>query len=269
MNAEQRHPIGDSRALIRRLRQLGKVRAPAALVPTVLERLGLGDRYAPVDTPIGPLFVAYNAHGIVAVRRAAAAEEFERVYRARFGRAVRRVEVLPLPLRSRLNRHLRGDRRTPAPLDLRRLSPFERAVLLKVLEIPRGEVRPYAWVAREIGHPRAVRAVGAVLGRNPLPLLIPCHRVVRSDGALGGYIFGAAAKRQALSAEGVEVEALQAGARAGVRYCGSATARIYCFPTCRHARRIAARHRVPFRSEAEAAAAGYRPCQACRPARAS
>lgn len=114
-------------------------------------------------------------------------------------------------------------------------------MLLKVLEIPRGEVRP-AWIAQEIGHPRAVRAVGSVLGRNPVPLVIPCHRVWWSDGRLGDYIFSRETKAAVLAVEGVDVAALEHLAHAGVRYYGSGTTRIYCFPTCRNARRITARH---------------------------
>ena len=77
-----------------------------------------------------------------------------------------------------------GRRRVRLQFDLRRLSPFERDVLRKTLEIPRGEARTYGWIAREIGRPGAVRAVGSALNKNPIPLLIPCHRVVRSDGQI-------------------------------------------------------------------------------------
>jgi O-6-methylguanine DNA methyltransferase len=166
-------------------------------------------------------------------------------------------------------RRLSGKGRSTLQIDLRRQSEFERAVLLKALEIPRGEVRPYAWVAREIGHPRAVRAVGSALGRNPVPLLIPCHRVVRSDSGIGEYIFGKETKQTILTAEGVDVEGLAHLGRSGVRYYASDTTRVFCFPTCRNARRITARHRVPLGSAAEAHAAGYRPCLVCRPAMAS
>ena len=110
-----------------------------------------------------------------------------------------------------------------------------------------------------------MRAVGSALGRNPVPLLIPCHRVVRSDGHIGDYVFGGEAKRAILTHEGVEPEGLERLARTGVRYLGSDTTRIYCFPTCRNARRISERHRIPFASETRAGAAGYRPCRVCRP----
>lgn len=71
-----------------------------------------------------------------------------------------------------------------------RLTEFEKAVLAATLSIPFGETRTYAWVARRIGKPKAVRAVGSALRKNPWPLIIPCHRVVRSDGAVGQYAGG-------------------------------------------------------------------------------
>ncbi len=84
------------------------------------------------------------------------------------------------------------------------MTEFERAVLLEALEIPRGEVRTYGWIAAQIGHPAAVRAVGTALRKNPVPVLIPCHRVVRSDGHVGEYALGGSdAKRRILAAEGI------------------------------------------------------------------
>ena len=88
------------------------------------------------------------------------------------------------------------------------------AVWTKALEIPRGEVRPYGWIAAEIGRPRAVRAVGTALGHNPVPLIVPCHRVVRTDGTIGQYSLGGPGnKRTILAAEGLDPEALEAAAR--------------------------------------------------------
>lgn len=68
-----------------------------------------------------------------------------------------------------------------------KLTPFEWEVLAATLRIPLGETRSYQWVAQQIGRPRAVRAVGQALRKNPFPLLIPCHRVIKSDGQLGLY----------------------------------------------------------------------------------
>ena len=269
MESYERGSLGSARALVRGLRELGGVQAPGAVLPTVLERVGLSDAYAEMETSIGPAFVSYNSLGISAVMRMASATDFEQAFRLRFGRPIRRATALPDALARLVRQHLSGKGRPSPHVDLRGLSEFERAVLLKVREIPRGEMRPYAWVAQEIGHARAVRAVGTALKRNPVPLVIPCHRVCRSDGRIGSYVFGDDTKRAALAAEGVNVEALEDLADAGIRYHGSATTRIYCYPTCRHARRIAERHRVPFRSAAEATTHGYRPCTVCRPSRAA
>ena len=129
------------------------------------------------------------------------------------------------------------------------------------MRIPRGEVRPYGWVAREAGSPKASRAVGSVMANNPVPLLIPCHRVVRNDGTTGRYAFGADEKVGLLEAEGVSV-----GELAGSPYLATPTTGIVCHATCRNARRIRPENRRPFRSVKEATAAGYRPCQVCRPA---
>ena len=111
-----------------------------------------------------------------------------------------------------------------------------------------------------------MRAVGTALAHNPVPLVVPCHRVVRSDGTIGRYSLGGAEnKRRILAAEGLDPDALEAGAHAGIRYIGSDTTHIVCLPTCQHARRITTGHRVPFGSLAAARAAGYRACKRCRP----
>ena len=81
------------------------------------------------------------------------------------------------------------------------MTEFEKKVLDEVLKIPLGEVRTYKWIANKIGTPRAYRAVGAALRRNPYPLFIPCHRVVRSDGKAGGYSLGSDLKKDLINLE--------------------------------------------------------------------
>ncbi|MBU1726095.1 MAG: MGMT family protein [Candidatus Omnitrophica bacterium] len=81
------------------------------------------------------------------------------------------------------------------------MTPFARNVYKTVLSIPIGEVRSYKWVAKKAGSPRAYRAVGTILKKNPWPLIIPCHRVVKSDNDRGGYIFGAKTKKLLLESE--------------------------------------------------------------------
>jgi len=89
---------------------------------------------------------------------------------------------------------------TPAQRNkLAKLTPFQRSVLFECAKIPEGETRTYAEIARAVGKPKAVRAVGNALGKNPLAPIIPCHRVVRSDGSVGGYSAkGGTAKKESL-----------------------------------------------------------------------
>ncbi len=266
MSDTERRTIGEARRLAHDLHDLRDIEPPASLMPAVLVRVGLGDAFWRLETPIGPVFVASSAEGVAAVDRAEDAASFARAFRERFGRPAYEVAEPPAALARTVGRYLDGSGRTRPRFDLRGLSAFERSVLDKALEIPRGEVRPYGWVAREIGRPNAARAVGSALGRNPVPLLIPCHRVVCGDGRVGDYVLGGDAKRAILAAEGVPLDGVEADARAGVRFHGSDTTKIFCFPTCRNARRITDDHRVPLGSVTAAVDAGYRPCLVCRPA---
>jgi len=241
--------------------------APPTLAGEVLSELGLIDRYASFESPIGRLVVAWNGLGVSAVEAAPDAAAFEAEHHARTGRRAVRADHLPRALELAIARRLDGDRRVRIDLDLRGHTDFERDVWHKALEIPRGEVRPYGWIAAEIGRPRAVRAVGTALGHNPVPLIVPCHRVVRTDGTIGQYSLGGPAnKRAILTAEGLNPDAMESAARSGLRFVGSDTTHVVCLPTCHHAKRITPAHRTPFRSLAAAAGAGYRPCRDCRPA---
>ncbi|HUG30804.1 MAG TPA: methylated-DNA--[protein]-cysteine S-methyltransferase [Candidatus Limnocylindria bacterium] len=241
--------------------------APTSVGFGALVEAGLADHYAPIDTPLGTVFVAWNGRGVSWVTPAGDRAEFETRFRSAVGRDIAAAEQLPARLSTAIGKRLGGDRRVRIDLDLRGHTPFEVAVWTKALEIPRGEVRPYGWIAAEIGKPKAVRAVGSALAHNPVPLVVPCHRVVRSDGMIGQYSMGGPdAKRRILAAEGLDTDWLEAEAEAGTRYSGSDTTHIVCLPTCHNAKRITPRHRVPFRSLAAAVAAGYRACRECRPA---
>ncbi len=105
-------------------------------------------------------------------------------------------------LMERLKVYFSGHRTTfPDKLDLSRATHFQREVWEITRLIPYGETRSYAWVAEQIKKPQAVRAVGQALGKNPLPIIVPCHRVVASDGKLGGFGGGVEMKRSLLSLE--------------------------------------------------------------------
>ena len=95
------------------------------------------------------------------------------------------------------------------PLKLSSGTEFQIAVWNAIREIPSGETRSYKWLAEQIGSPKAVRAVGGAVGANPISIIIPCHRVIRSDGTLGGYGGGVRQKRLLLELEGYPVETLK------------------------------------------------------------
>jgi O-6-methylguanine DNA methyltransferase len=242
------------------------VPAPEHLTDDVLVEVGLADRMAPCPSPIGTLWIAWNGRGVAEVDLARDGAEAIARHEARSGRRTIPADALPAHLADAVARRLAGERRVRIPLDLRGRTEFEVAVWSKALEIPPGEVRPYGWIAAEIGRPKAVRAVGTALGHNPVPLIVPCHRVVRTDGSIGQYSLGGPGnKRVILASEGLDTGALEDAARRGIRLTGSTTTRIVCWPTCRHARRTRTEYRVAFRSLREAGAAGYRPCRVCRP----
>lgn len=96
----------------------------------------------------------------------------------------------------------RGEALETYPVDLVNPNPFARAVQLALRDIPRGETRSYGWMARHVGRPDAARAVGAAVGANPIPLWLPCHRVVAQDGTLHGFGGGLAMKQALLELEG-------------------------------------------------------------------
>jgi O-6-methylguanine DNA methyltransferase len=158
--------------------------------------------------------------------------------------------------REEIHEYLHGQRAFfRVPVDLGEVPDFQRRVLEAARQIPFGEARPYAWIAARIGHPRAVRAVGTALGRNPVPLILPCHRVWRSDGGLGGYIFGGSVK-----------DGLAALERTTPVLEGCTSTRIVCRVGCIHGRHMRPDNRVVFASVADARSVGYRPCKRCRPA---
>jgi len=246
------------------LKRLGEVKAPAGFADRLLAHVGMADSYARFDTVLGAVYVAWNRQGVSAASRAASAAEFEAWFRKDVGRQLVAADA-PKDLATKIEDELQGRRRLR--FDLRGLTPFEQAVLRKTREIPRGEVRPYGWVAREIGRPAAVRAVGTALANNPIPYFIPCHRVVRTDGHIGNYGGGGPeAKRSILTMEGVRLKRLEELARSGVRYQGVKTTKVFCYPTCHTGRHALEKNIVWLRDEASARAAGFRPCKVCRPA---
>jgi O-6-methylguanine DNA methyltransferase len=239
--------------------------APAGIMPAVLARTGLADQYVVRPSPLGPLFVTFGSDGIRSIDLADDPDAFVARYETRTGRRLVPAENAPVAL-ERLDKAIAEGRPGRLDVDLSGLTAFQQAVLRKATEIPPGEVRPYGWIAAEIGSPGATRAVGSALARNPVPVIVPCHRVVRTDGRIGEYSLGGPEnKRALLGAEGLDAADLEALAARGIRYIGSDTTKIACHPTCGAAHRITDPHRVEFRSASDAVGAGYRACKLCRP----
>jgi methylated-DNA-[protein]-cysteine S-methyltransferase len=160
--------------------------------------------YRVIGTPVGDLLLAATDRGLVRV--AYASQDHDAVL-ARLAEAVS-PRILRAPGRleavsRQLDEYFAGGRTAfDVPLDLRLSTGFRRVVLAHLPEIPYGRTESYAEVAVAAGSPRAVRAVGTACATNPLPVVVPCHRVVRSDGASGGYVGGPAAKQALLALEG-------------------------------------------------------------------
>lgn len=173
---------------------------PPTLARNTLLAAGVSDEAALTESPIGPLWVAWNTRGVTGVSpvsETATFEEFAAIHRREVHATERLPEHLAAQLAASLNTGV-----TDVPIDLSGLGRFQQLVLGVCARIPVGEVRTYHWIASEIGKPGASRAVGTALSKNPIPLLIPCHRVVRSDGTVGQYAFGAETKHNLLVREG-------------------------------------------------------------------
>ncbi|HET8798895.1 MAG TPA: methylated-DNA--[protein]-cysteine S-methyltransferase [Thermoanaerobaculia bacterium] len=228
-------------------------------------RDALADSYEQLRDGNESVWVAFSDRGLKMILRGGTLDDLRAAYCTRFGRLVQPA-TLPDPLRKQVLGALHGEGVDAPRVDWSDdLTPLEREVLGTLTRIPRGEVRTYEWVARQAGHPRAVRAVGSICARNVVPFVVPCHRVVPATGGIGQYAFGPAVKREMLAREGVNVDELDALAKKGVRYIGSRTTKIVCFPTCHAAQRIHEENRVPFRGMDEAMTKGYRPCRKCQP----
>jgi O-6-methylguanine DNA methyltransferase len=157
-------------------------------------------------SPIGALHAAATEHGVCAIALPGHKpdEWLVRVARRVGGRAVEGNNAVLERLREELCQYFAGGlSQFETPLDLLWGTPFQRSVWAALRSIPCGQTRSYGWVAEAIGKPTAARAVGQAVGSNPIPILIPCHRVIASDGSLGGFGGGLACKTALLYTEGV------------------------------------------------------------------
>jgi len=156
-----------------------------------------------VDSPIGDLLVAASDRGLAAISFDSEPQDsLERLARIAGPRVLRSPRSVD-GARRELDQYFEGRRRTfDLSLDLRALPPFTLSVLDQLARVPYGETTTYGALARRVGHPRAARAVGTVMNRNRIPIVLPCHRIVGSSGDLVGYGGGLARKEQLLRLEG-------------------------------------------------------------------
>lgn len=154
------------------------------------------------DSPVGQLFVAISERGLCAISFHSTEQDFVRRLEGRGFQALRADQYVKGAI-SQLREYFAGRRqRFEVPVDLTGQTQFQRLVLETTAKVPLGQVVSYGEVARQIGKPRATRAVGAVLGQNPIPIIVPCHRVIGSDGGLHGYRGGLDIKERLLRLEG-------------------------------------------------------------------
>ena len=159
--------------------------------------------YDVVDSPLGPLFVAVSEHGLCTISYDVDPDaKLEQLARG-FGTRVLQSAPPLDPVRRELDEYFDGKRRRfDLDVDLRLTRDFGRAVLTELATVPFGEVTTYGALAARAGKPRAARAVGTIMNRNPIPIVLPCHRVVGANGSLVGYAGGLERKETLLKLEG-------------------------------------------------------------------
>jgi methylated-DNA-[protein]-cysteine S-methyltransferase len=173
--------------------------------------------YTRVASPVGDLILAVTREGLREIDFGKEVSDLDFMTRMRQTGAeavrVERIEDADPEARQTLQRastelqeYFGGKRNQfDIPLDWGAMPPFRRAVLEATAAVPFGHVDTYAGIAKRIGNPKATRAVGNALGRNPIPVIVPCHRVIRSDASLGGYTGGLGIKQHLLNHEGVRL----------------------------------------------------------------
>ncbi len=216
-------------------------------------------------SPFGPLLVAVGPAGILMI-------SYLRTQDAADGIAALRLKFDPVEDRhaaeevgDQIRRFLSGDREAlTSPTDLSLVAgKFQRRSLDRLLQVPLGAVVTYRALGDAIGAPDSQRAVGNAMGANPIPIYVPCHRVVRSDGVIGHYAGGTDVKLKLLRVEGFAIDRSSRLPQQVV--WGHRGTRIFCRPDCSAARRADAARLLIFADPQSARHAGMRACKLCRP----
>ena len=242
------------RVLPKLARTLGRVRRPLA-------RLGI------IDSAVGRLLVAESARGLLAVQFLDVAEAPDALPALKEGFDLVEDPDAAARIGREIENYLDGDMRAldrPVDLSLVR-SDFQRRALMRLRRaVPPGAVITYQGLAAAVGAPSGQRAIGNTMATNPVPLYVPCHRVIRSDGTIGNYGGGVARKIRLLRAEGFSVDRdhrLPAGS-----VMGHLVTHVFCRPQCHAAMRADRAKSVIFADSTSARNAGLRACKLCHPA---
>ena len=224
-------------------------------------------RVAIAPSPIGKLFVAEGPRGLVSVHflwKSDAGRTLE-LLRRKFDLVEN--EPSTVALRGYIDRYFAGDLNVLThAVDLSLVaSEFQRLALTHLRTVPAGAVISYQGLAAALGHPDAQRAIGNTMATNPVPIFVPCHRVIKSDGSIGNYGGGVRRKIILLRNEGFVVKPdLKVPERAVL---GHRKTRIFCRPECTAAHRAGQVNQLIFADASHARHAGLRPCKLCRPTR--
>jgi len=250
-------------AAIDKMLRLARQRLARAIAPIRRSVAHIGI----IDSRLGRLLVAESPRGLVALTYLDTSDGA-----ATLKALKQRFDLVEDPqtaatIGAEIERHLAGDREAIAhrPIDLSLVvSSFQRRALSRLRDVPAGSVVTYQALAAAIGSPFSQRAVGTTMATNPLPIYIPCHRVIKSDGKIGNYGGGVERKLKLLRAEGFEVDR---GDRipAHVVY-GHWQSRIFCKPICSAVHRAERKKWIIFNDSGRARGAGMRACKICRPA---
>jgi methylated-DNA-[protein]-cysteine S-methyltransferase len=233
---------------------LARIRRPAA-------------RIAIVDSTIGNLLAAQSPRGLVALRFMDSEDNSDLLEALRRRFDVVEDTALGTEIGDEIERLMRGDPDgiTDRPIDLSLVeSDFQRRTLRRLRAVPAGSVVTYQALAAAIGAPSGQRAVGNTVASNPVPIYVPCHRVIRSDGSIGNYGGGSERKLQLLRAEGFAADR-QRRVPAEAVY-GHWVSRIFCRPTCTAVGRSDRKKWLIFSDAQRARSYGMRACKLCRPA---
>jgi methylated-DNA-[protein]-cysteine S-methyltransferase len=251
--------------LLEELWREGANRVQRALEPIRRRRASVGV----ADSPLGRLLVACSERGIVLSQYL----DDDRAIAPVLAHLRRTFDLAEDPnaaaeVADEIGRYLAGDVGALChDVDLALAgNNFAKRVLSKLRTVPRGTLISYRALGATVGAPQSARAVGGAMHHNPVPIYIPCHRVIAADGGLGGYAGGMARKLKLLRSEGFAIDKTRGLRLGGSAIWGHQVTKIYCRMDCRAARRADRTRMLFFADIAGAERAGMRPCKLCRPA---